>query len=108
MGYLIRTLSVFVAITPVAVPQTSDVGQIERRGDSAALSVNTFRPLDATATKLESQFGFVVSAEDPLFQFRGDMMDTRCTEEYWYFSQISPEQWIIGFDEGEGLLKNLI
>jgi hypothetical protein len=43
MGYLIRTLTVFVAIIPVAVPQTSDVAQIERRGDSAVLSVNTFR-----------------------------------------------------------------
>lgn len=75
-GYLVRTLAVFVAITPAAVPQTGDVAQIERRGNSAVLSVNTFRPLDAVATKLESQFGFVVSAEDPPFPFRGDMTDT--------------------------------
>jgi hypothetical protein len=75
MGYLIRTLTVLVAISPAAVPQTSDVAQIERRGDSASLSVNTFRPLDAIATKLESHFGIAVSAEDPVFQFRGDMMD---------------------------------
>jgi hypothetical protein len=75
MSYLIRTLTVFVAITQVALPQTSEVARIERRGDSAVLSVNTFRPFDAIATKLEAQFGFAVSAEDPLFQFRGDMMD---------------------------------
>jgi hypothetical protein len=75
MGYLIRTLTVLVAVSPAAVPQTSDVAQIERRGDSAVLSVNTFRPLDAIATQLESQFGIAVSAEDPVFQFRGDMMD---------------------------------
>jgi len=25
---------------------------------------------------------------------------TKCVEEYWYFSRISPEQWVIGFDEG--------
>ena len=75
MGYLIRTLTVCIAINSAAAPQTSDVAQIERRGDSAVLSVKTFRPLDAIATKLESQFGFVISAEDPLFQFRGDMMD---------------------------------
>src|ERR1039458_9567282 len=74
-GYLIRTLTVLAAISPAAVPQTSDVAQIELRGDSAILSVNTFRPLDAIATKLESQFGIAVSAEDPVFQFRGDMMD---------------------------------
>jgi hypothetical protein len=57
------------------MPQTSDVAEIERHGDSAVLSVNTFRPLDAVATELGSQFGIAVSAEDPLFQFRGDMMD---------------------------------
>ena len=33
------------------------------------------RPLDAVATKLEAQFGIAVSAEDPVFQFRGDRMD---------------------------------
>ncbi len=75
MGYLIRTLTVLVAISPAAAPQPSDVAQIERRGDSAIRSVDTFRPLDAIATKLESQFGIAVSAEDPVFQFRGDMMD---------------------------------
>jgi hypothetical protein len=69
MGYLIRTLTIFVAITPVAVAQTSDLAQIERRGDPAVLSVNSI------ATELELRFGIAVSAEDPLFQFRGDMMD---------------------------------
>jgi hypothetical protein len=75
MGYLIRTLTVMVAVSPAAVPQTSDVAQIERHGDSAILSANTFRPLDAIATKLELEFGIAVSAEDPVFQFHGDMMD---------------------------------
>jgi hypothetical protein len=73
--YLIRTLTVLLMISPAAVPQTSEVAQIERLGDRAALSVNTFRPLDAVADALQSQFGIAVSAEDPLFQFRGDMMD---------------------------------
>lgn len=94
MGYLIRTLTVFVAVTPVAVPQTSDVAQIERRGDSAVLSVNTFRPLDAIATKLESQFGFVVSAEDPLFQFRGDMMDISLEVPRVRSGTLVPARWV--------------
>src|SRR5947209_8334105 len=75
MGHLTRVVAVLIAISPAAVPQTSDVARIERHGDSATLSVNTFRPLDAVATTLESQFGIAVSAEDPAFQFRGDMMD---------------------------------
>ncbi len=96
MDYLIRTLTVFIAITPVAVPQTSDVAQIERRGDSAVLSVNTFRPLDAIATKLELQFGFVVSAEDPLFQFRGDMMDISLEVPRVRSGTLVPARW--GFE----------
>lgn len=96
MSYLIRTLTVFVAITPVAVPQTSEVAQIERRGDSAVLSVNTFRPLDAVATKLESQFGFAVSAEDPLFQFHGDMMDISLEVPRVRAGTLVPARW--GFE----------
>jgi hypothetical protein len=75
MRHLIRILTILFAISPVAVPQTSEFAQIERHDDSAVLSVNTFRPLDAIATKLEAQFGVAVSAEDPVFQFHGDMMD---------------------------------
>jgi hypothetical protein len=93
MDYLIRALTVFVAITPAAAPQTSDVAHVERRGDSAVLSVNTFRPLDAIAAKLESQFGFVVSAEDPLFQFRGDMMDISLEVPRVRSGTLVPARW---------------
>ena len=75
MGYLIRLCAVLVAITPVAAPQTSDVAQIERRGGFGILSVDTFRPLHAISTKLRSQFGVAVFAEDPILQFRGDMKE---------------------------------
>lgn len=27
------------------------------------------------------------------------MEGTRCVEEFWYFSRITPEQWVIGFDK---------
>ena len=75
MSHLIRIAAAFVAIVPLAAPQAPDLAPIKRLGDSAVLSVYTFRPLDAIATKLESEFGLVVSAEDPFFQYRGDMMD---------------------------------
>jgi hypothetical protein len=96
MRYLIRTLTVLVAISPAAVPQTSDVAQIERRGDFAILSVNTFRPLDAIATKLESQFGIAVSVEDPVFQFRGDMMDISLEVPRVRSGTLVPARW--GFE----------
>jgi hypothetical protein len=60
---------------PGPAAQSSDVATIERHGDYSTLSVHTFRPLDAVATALDSQFGIAVGAEDPLFQFEGDMMD---------------------------------
>ncbi len=96
MGYLIRTLTVLVAFSPAAVPQTSDVAQIDRRGESAILSVNTFSPLDAVSTKLESQFGIAVSAEDPFFLFRGDLMDISREDPTVRAGVLVPARW--GFE----------
>jgi hypothetical protein len=94
--YLLRRLLIFVAIAPAALPQISDDAQIERRGDSAVLSVNTFRPLDAIATKLASQFGIAISAEDPAFQFRGDMMDISLEVSKIRPGTLVPARW--GFE----------
>ena len=96
MRYLMRTLTILVAISSQAVPQTADVARIERRGGYAILSVNTFRPLDAIAVTLESQFGIVASAEDPLFQFRGDMMDVSLEVPGLRPGTLVPARW--GFE----------
>ena len=93
MRYPIRTLTILVAISPAAVPQTSDVAQIKRHGDYAVLSVNTFRPLDAIATRLESQLGIAMSAEDPVFQFRGDMMDISLEVPRVRSGTLVPARW---------------
>ncbi|HWE00227.1 MAG TPA: hypothetical protein VG345_14345, partial [Bryobacteraceae bacterium] len=66
-------LILLAAVSLPAAAQISDEARIEGHGGFAVLSVNTSRPLDAIATKLESQFGIAVSAEDPFFRFRGDM-----------------------------------
>jgi hypothetical protein len=96
MRLLIRTIMVLAAISPAAVPETSDVAQIERSGDSAVLSVHTFRPLDAVAAKLESQFGIAVSAEDPISQFRDDMMDISLEVPRLRAGTLVPARW--GFE----------
>jgi hypothetical protein len=95
-GLLIRTVTVILAITPVAAQQPDEVARIERQGDSAVLSVNTFRPLDAVATELESRFGIAVSAEDPTFQFRGDMMDISLEVPRLRPGTLVPARW--GFE----------
>jgi hypothetical protein len=96
MRHLIRILAMLIAISTAGVPQTSEVAQIERLDDSAVLFVNTFRPLDAIATKLEVQFGVAVSAEDPVFQFRGDMMDISLEVSRVRPGTLVPARW--GFE----------
>jgi hypothetical protein len=97
MKYLtVRILMVLVAVSPAAVAQTSHDARIERRGDSAILSVNAFRPLDAIATELESKFGIAVSTEDPCFQFRGDMMDISLEVPRVRPGTVVPARW--GFE----------
>jgi hypothetical protein len=94
--HLLRTLILSIAGIPFAAPQTAEVAQIETRGSDAVLSVNTFRPLDAVATRLESQFGIPVSAEDPVFQFRGDMMDISLEVPRARPNTLVPARW--GFE----------
>lgn len=75
MPALLRVLITLVLTSVAAAAQPSEVATIESYGGYSTLSVHTFRPLDAVATTLDSQFGIAVGAEDPLFQFKGDMMD---------------------------------
>lgn len=96
IGYPIRLLAVLAAICPGASTQTSEVARVERHGDSANLSVRTFRPMDAIATELGSQFGISVSAEDPVFQFRGDLMDISVEVPKVRPGTLVPARW--GFD----------
>jgi hypothetical protein len=64
-----RMVVLCVATGVAASAQSSDDATIERHGDHAAIAAYTGRPLDAAATALG------VGYEDPLYMFRGDMMD---------------------------------
>jgi hypothetical protein len=70
-----RSVALLFLVSLIAAAQSCDEATLEPHGNSATLAVHTFRPVDAVATALELHFGMVVGAEDPLFQFRGDMMD---------------------------------
>ena len=80
----------------VADARRVDVATVERVGDFSTLSVNTFRPLDAVATTLELKFGIVVSAEDPFFQFSGDLEDVSVRNPEMRSGALVPASW--GFD----------
>jgi hypothetical protein len=75
MKHAIRIFIALAVLVPTAAPDSKEDAKLERHGDSGVISVHTFRPLDAVAETLESEFGIPVSAEDPVFQFSGDMMD---------------------------------
>src|SRR4051794_33373800 len=70
-----RTILLLVASGLAVTAQQSDLAIVERHGQDATLTVDTFRPLDAIATRLEEEFGLVVSAEDPFYLCLGDLMD---------------------------------
>jgi hypothetical protein len=95
MHGLQRIVAALVLIS-IAAAQSSDDASIERHGDSSTLSVHTFRPMDAVATALDSQFGIAVGAEDPLFQFQGDMMDISVEVPKVRAGTLVPARW--GFE----------
>ncbi|HVV44316.1 MAG TPA: hypothetical protein VHC72_03900 [Bryobacteraceae bacterium] len=86
-------LVILAAILPAAAPQNAEEAKIERHGDSAVISVHTFRPLEAIADELGSEFGIPVSAEDPVFQFRGDMMDISREVPRLRPGTLAPARW---------------
>jgi hypothetical protein len=97
MKRVVPIFTLFAALASTATSQPpDDAAHIERRGDSAVLSVHTFRPLDAIAMKLGSEFGIAVSAEDPMFQFRGDMMDISSEDPHLRPGTLVPARW--GFE----------
>jgi hypothetical protein len=93
---LLRIVAALVLTSLAAAAQSSDVASIERHGDYSTISVHTFRPMDAVATALESQFGTAVGAEDPLFQFQGDMMDISVEVPKVLAGTLVPARW--GFE----------
>jgi hypothetical protein len=92
----LRILAALVLISLAAAAQSSDVASIERHGDYSTVSVHTFRPMDAVATALDSQFGIAVGAEDPLFHFQGDMMDISIEVPKVRAGTLVPARW--GFE----------
>ncbi|HVW10924.1 MAG TPA: hypothetical protein VHC90_20195 [Bryobacteraceae bacterium] len=96
MKRIVRMLLLSAALTCAAIPQASDEARIERHGDIATLSVLTFRPLDAIAAELEARFGIAVSAEDPFFQFHGDLMEISAEDPRLRLGTLVPARW--GFD----------
>ena len=76
---LIRQYRHYESAYAVLIPGTQKAMVLKQFGRPKEIRPCTLKP-SWDAEPLEKQF-------------------TGCTEEYWYFSRISPEQWIIGFNE---------
>jgi len=91
-----RAAGILIILAAIVLAAAPEDAKIERHGDSAVLSVHTFRPLDAVADTLELEFGIAVSTEDPVFQFAGDMMDISSEVPRVRSGTLVPARW--GFE----------
>jgi hypothetical protein len=64
----------YTGMVPMASAQETFAGVI-RSGDRATLTVFDSRPLEQAAQTLASEFGLRIAAEDPLYLWKGDLMD---------------------------------
>jgi hypothetical protein len=64
-----------VAIAACASGQTSECARVTRSGDEVTMIADSIRVVDSVATTLAQRFGVLVNAEEPQYQFSGDLQD---------------------------------
>jgi hypothetical protein len=79
---VIRTILV-VAIAASASGQTTECAKVTRCGDEVTMVALSIRVVDSVANTLAQRFGVVVSAEEPQYQFSGDLQDVREADPDW-------------------------
>ena len=71
------------AIASSAAGQTTECAKVTKNGDEVTLVADSIRVVDSIANTLAQRFGVVISAEEPLYQFSGDMEDVRESDPEW-------------------------
>ena len=79
---VIRTL-LMVAIAASALGQTSECAKVTRSGDEVTMIADSIRVVDSIATTLAQRFGVLVNAEEPQYQFSGDLQDIPEADPGW-------------------------
>src|SRR6202161_4193060 len=78
MGVPLRTILICgLAIAASALGQTSECAKVTRIGDEVTMIADSIRVVDSIATTLAQRFGVLVNAEEPQYQFSGDLQDIR-------------------------------
>lgn len=78
-------LRTFLALAIVlnAAGQTTECAKVTRSGDEVTMVADSIRVVDSLANTLAQTFGVVVSAEEPQYEFSGDLQDVREADPDW-------------------------
>ncbi len=79
---VIRTILV-VAMAASAFGQTTECAKVTRSGGEVMMVADSIRVVDSIANTLAQEFGVVVSAEEPQYQFSEDLQDVREADPDW-------------------------
>jgi hypothetical protein len=66
-----------------AAGQTTECAKLTRSGNEITMVADSIRLVDSIANTLAQRFGVVVSAEEPQYQFSGDLQDVREADPDW-------------------------
>src|SRR6202161_5000301 len=84
MGVPLRTILICgLAIAASALGQTSECAKVTRIGDEVTMIADSIRVVDSIATTLAQRFGVLVNAEEPQYQFSGDLQDITEADPDW-------------------------
>src|ERR1700691_4217040 len=84
MEVLLRAILICgLAIAASALGQTSECAKVTRSGDEVTMIADSIRVVDSIATTLAQRFGVLVNAEEPQYQFSGDLQDITEADPGW-------------------------
>ena len=84
MGVPLRTILICgLAIAASASGQTTQCAKVTRSGDEVTMIADSIRVVDSIATTLAQRFGVLVNAEEPQYQFAGDLQDITEADPDW-------------------------
>jgi hypothetical protein len=72
-----------LAIAASASGQTTECAKVTRSGDEVTMIADSIRVVDSIANTLAQRFGVLVNAEEPQYQFSGDLQDITEADPDW-------------------------
>jgi hypothetical protein len=72
-----------LALAASASGQTTECAKVTRSGDEVTVIADSIRVVDSIANTLAQRFGILVNAEQPQYQFSGDLKDITEADPDW-------------------------